>query len=75
MIASLGGRPGAAGRTLVVASLGAAGLLAATGCSNPFSPEGTDPGVYKGAPDALFGASAGEREAALRDRLELIQNR
>ena len=45
------------------------------GCSNPFSPGGTEPGVYKGASDPLFEQSGDERDAALRERFELIQNR
>ena len=51
-------------------------ILAATlisGCSNPFSPEGSDAGVYKGAADSL--GDADERAQALRERFELIQKR
>lgn len=43
------------------------------GCANPFSPEASEAGVYKGAPDSL--GAADEREQALRERLELIQKR
>ena len=50
-------------------------LVALPGCANPFSPEGTDPGVYKGASDPLFEQSAEERDAALRERFSLIQKR
>ena len=57
------------GAIVVVSAL----LLA--GCTNPFSPEGTEPGVYKGASDPLFEEPAEERDAALRERFELIQSR
>ena len=50
-------------------------VVALAACTNPFSPEGTDPGVYKGASDPLFEEPAEARDAALRERFELIQNR
>jgi len=50
-------------------------VLALAGCANPFAPEGTDVGVYKGAPDPLYEQPAEERDEALRERFELIQSR
>ena len=49
--------------------------LATGGCSNPFSAEGAEVGVYKGASDPLLEQPAADRDAALRERLELIQKR
>lgn len=49
--------------------------LALGACENPFSPEASEPGVYKGPTDPLTLGSAEEREAALRERFELIQRR
>ena len=56
-------------------AIAALAVVALGGCANPFSPEGTDPHVYKGASDPLFEQPADARDAALRERLELIQNR
>jgi len=49
--------------------------VAIAGCTNPFSPAGTEPGVYKGKSDPLFEEPAEARDAALRERFELIQRR
>ena len=79
MTARVDSRPrGSAGRTsrrgarVVIAAFAAVAL---GGCANPFSPEGTDPHVYKGASDPLFEQPADARDAALRERFELIQSR
>lgn len=48
--------------------------LSLAGCTNPFSPDASDAGVYKGAPDTLTG-NADERAQSLRERFELIQSR
>ena len=57
------------------AALGLLLGVALGGCANPFSPEGTDPGVYKGDADPLSEGPADARDATLRERFELIQGR